>query len=357
MSARSRFGGTIPPRQFPVQQQAPQQYAPAPPQLPPQAMGDPGYGGGASPVDLRRALAPIESRLGELYQRLAQVEGSANAAAVLGKMLQGRAHPGFSQDDIISGLSGEAVSAAIMTGKCLPYMVGVDVFVPKGVSGTVLPAGEIFISSDGPLVITDLLAYAQIDPDDADAANYPFSLIKAPSCVTSELACPDVFIAPNADSTFTASPKSLIPSLNAQGRFIPVSPENCRIISPSVETVCYSLDCADGNAPKSYAAQVPIVLLDHPECVDGLVDLQTNGCAWQSQSFPIAFFEDAAFNLTQSSPEFLSKRGACGFLDCNKRLDVRFQPTRPHRFDINLTFVFAGFRIVTCGAGACGIGV
>lgn len=353
MSIRSRG---IPPRQF-IQPQQPRPMAPAPqmqprPALSAAAMGDPGYGSGVgvSPVDLRRVLDPIQGAIGEMQNRLASVEGSVGGIGALQEMLRMQPQQGFSKQDMLAGLSGEVIEA-IRFGRALPYVVSVDVFVPKGVTGVQLPAGEIFISSDGPMFITEMLVYSQIDPDDADAANYPFSLIKSPSC------CPgstDVFAQSPDAATFTANPTSLLPSLSAAGRFIPNSPKNCNIISPTVETVCYTLDCANGSSPKSYSAQVPVVLLDHPECVDGLVDIQTNGCSWQNQSFPIAFLEDAMFNITANTPPDVI--GVVGYLDCNKRLDVRFQPTRPMRYDVNITFLFAGFRVITCGVGGCGVG-
>lgn len=363
MSIRSRG---IPPRQFPVQQrpmapmvsqvqQVPQPQAmPQPPraQLPYAAMGDPGYGGanaGFSPADLRRALSPIENMLGELQGRLQQVEGSAASMAVVQEMLRSQPQNGFSGDML--GALGQPVIEAIRLGRALPYVISIEVFVPKGSTGVTLPAGEIFISSDGPVFITGMTAYAQIDPDDPDAINFPYSLIKSPSC------CPgsnDPFaIDPNA-STFTATPTSLLPGIFVGGMFIPISPKDCRLISSGLSSTCFTLDCANGSEPRSFNAEVPVLTLDHPECLDGLVDIQTNGCSWQNQSFPLEFLADAQFNITESTPQDVI--GIVGYLDCNKRIDVRFQPTRPHKFDVNVTFVFFGFRVITCGVGGCGVG-
>lgn len=333
---------------FPRPQQPQRQPQPAPrPYAPPQGMGgapyvdpnalggDPGY---ITAAQLRRALAPYDQKIGELMQRVEQ--GDAQLGDVLRfqdqRGLDGIRPPGF---DAL----GENVKSAIYTGRCLPYNAVLEVFVPAGTAGTQL-SQQIFVTQDGPIFISRVLGYAQIDSRDTKAKNFPATLIDAPPCVEGNDP-----LALNDTGIFTLNPAALLPQIDMSGRFIPLSPRNCRLIPLGTESICGTLTC-DELPDRKFNVRQPLVVFDQAECFDGLVQISTNDCGWQSSPYPIAMLEDAMFDLTNESPDCI---GVCGFVDCNKVLQTIITPTRPLRYDVVLQVVFAGFRVLTCGGPAC----
>lgn len=333
-------------------------YAPPPP--PPS--GDPGYSvspppgmGGNAPVSqaqLRIALADMRDQ----YQRdMGGLDGRIGAAEnqILRFVDQPDKNPlaGLGGLDLktigMPALSGDILQKNLV-GRCLPYVAVLDVFVPKGAVGEQF-TGSIFITADGPLVIARSIVYAQIDPTDLRGNKFPEALIDVPSCINSN--DPSVLAAANQGAVFNVQCSDLLPKLNVGGMYIPTSPRNCRLITAGTEVCCGTLTCP-GPSPftKSYAVRQPIVMLDHPECVDGSVEISTNDCGWQNVPVPLAYFEDGMFDIVNENPGCF---GVCGFLDCQKVLQVGFTPSRALRFDVNLSFVFAGFRIITCGPQGC----
>ena len=318
--------------------------APSPDYQPPQ--GDQGYNGGAPwGADMRRLQGAWERRLedalGGLNGRLGEQESQVR------ELLQIKQNPALAglAPRGLAGL-GEAVQRAVYTGRCLPYNAVVDIFVQAGVAGQQL-SGSIFVTQDGPVFISRVIGYAQIDQADEKAKTFPSSLIKSPLCV--EGADP---LAINANSQFSVSCADLLPDLDVSGRFIPISPKNCPLLCCGTTVCCGTLEC-EGQTDKTFSVRRPINQLSHPECFDGLIEISTNDCGWQSVAYPMAMLEDAAFDITNESPDCI---GVCGFVDCNKVLQVGITPTRPHLFDINVQIVFAGFRVLTCGGPACSTG-
>lgn len=317
-----------------------------PPQQPP-PQGDPGYaGGGGAPwgADMRRLDGVWQRRfdetLGQVNQRLDSHEGH------LGELIK------VTQNPVLSGLNpglgalglGEAVQRAVYTGRCLPYDAVVDIFVPAGTAGQQLQ-GSIFVTQDGPMFIARVLGYAQIDQADARAKNFPASLIDPPLCGSGNAL-------DQANASFTVKCGELLPGLDVSGMFIPISPRNCPLISSGTASCCGTLIC-EGQPDTQYNVREPILTLSHPECFDGLIEIFTNDCGWQSVAYPMAKLEDAAFDITNESPNCI---GVCGFVDCNKVLKVGITPTRPLKFGVNVQIVFAGFRVLTCGGPACSTG-
>lgn len=346
-----------PPQQRPV---APQgfggtsmvPYQPAPQSSPPP---DHAASGGAPwGPDIRRAIGGFQQRLeetlgvlngqlGDHEARIQELVRVKHHDALGGLQPAGGLNSALGQ----AFLSGNpALQRAVYTGRCLPYNAVVDIFVPAGICGQLLE-GSIFVTQDGPVFISQVLAYAMIDKGDQKAKNFPSSLITPPLCT--EGADP---LGINETATFTLDSANLLPDMDVSGRYIPVSPRNCPLIPLGTDIVCGTLSCED-QADKRYNVRRPIAMLSHPDCFDGLVQISTNDCGWQSVPYPIAMLEDAAFDITNESPDCI---GVCGFVDCNKVLQVGITPTHASRFDINVQIVFAGFRVLTCGGPACSTG-
>lgn len=327
-------------RNYPENRMPPQQR----PALPPESMGDPGYGmRPVSGADLRRALEGMERRMQEQFESL-RGETSERIDEMFKLQSPGFGLSGLNKNEL-QGL-GQEVKAAISQGRCIPYMLTTDVAFEAGSVGD-RRFGGIILTTDGPFFIVRMLAYAQID--DVRAENFPFSLIDAPPC-DEEVPCPN---GENRGTSFDISCSTLIPQINANGMFIPVSPRNCHLICCDTEVCCATQTCEVGELEpitKNFSARVPIVLLDHPECVDGVTEISLNGCQFDNIPFPLAFWEDAMFNVAQDAPDCV---GVCGFLDCQKQLDIALTLTRPLRYDVDVFFVLAGFRILTCGPGFC----
>lgn len=328
-----------PQRPMPTQQPPQRQYIQQP-ALPPQAMGDAGYAGNGPvmPADLRRALDGVERRMGE---QLASLKGDVDSR--IDQVLQYNPNPGLrgvngigDHDSVMNGL-GQDVRAAITQGKCNFYSLNTTIAFDAGERG-VKRFGGVILTNEGPFFMTKLIAYAQID--DPNASNFPFSLLNAPSCDQQTPSSANCDVAATA---FSANCSTIIPTIDADGMFIPISPRNCKLICCGTETCCFTETCPDGTT-KTFSGKVPITMLDHPECVDGITDINLNGCMFENIPFPLAVWEDAMFDINDS-PDCV---GVCGFLDCQKQLDISLTLTRALRYNVVVQFVILGFRVFTC---------
>lgn len=319
---------------------------PGGPQEGPRRAQQPPLGGQehVSPAALRRAQ---DARAGSFDKQLAVLNERLDGQdRRIGDLIEVVKNPAMGQLVPQGGLGalGEAVQRAVYTGRCLPYNAVVDLFIPKGTQGEAF-TGDIFVTQDGPVFISRVLAYAQIDQNDPGARDFPLSLIDPPLCSETDAEL-------NNTAQFTVSPADLLPAIDVSGMFIPVSPRNCGLICCGTESSCGTLAC-EGQPEVNFNVRHPIAMLDHPECFDGLVEIFTNDCGWQSVAYPMAMLEDAMFDITNESPDCI---GVCGFVDCQKVLKATVTPTRQLRYDVNLSLVFAGFRVLTCGGPACSTG-
>ena len=294
--------------------------------------------------DLRALKQQLDGQLAGLQERLASGE------ARIEDLIRSQPNPRLAAMGAsgIGAAETQQLGEAVVQGRVLPYLFQIDIPYDKNTEG-VLEFGQQIITADGPMFVTNILAFAQIDSKDEGAQNFPWSLIKAPSsgadCGSS------AYDSADADCDFTLDFGSqLIPGVDARGMFIPLSPAQCRLISPGMVNLCATLSCPDA-ADRNFQAVVPVTLLDHPECLDGVVSIDSNGCAWQNVQFPLAFLDPGInWDLTNEVPGPLA---VGGYMDRNKMIKVELTLTRPSRFNVIVTFMFAGFRLVTCGAGAC----
>jgi hypothetical protein len=342
---RRMIGGNVPSTSL-VPSRQPQSYSQPGPAPQPQlgqsqdfGMGDPGLGMGnaVTGAQLRKALEGLERRVND---QLSAFAGDTNARLedIFRTMPQAGVTLG-NPADALAGL-GEQVRQAIVQGKCQFYALSTDVYFDAG-EVDVRKFGGVIMDSAGPFFIVKMLAYAQIQ--DEAASNYPFSLLDSPSCSAST----PTAIGANCDTaatSFAASCSTIIPKIDGNGAYIPISPRNCRLITAGTETCCFTQTCPDGTV-NQFSGKVPIVLLDHFECVDGITEVNLNGCMWDNVPFPLAFWEDAMFDFTDSAPSCV---GVCGYLDCQKQLDISLTLTRALRYNVDVQFVLAGFRIFSC---------
>lgn len=307
------------------------------PQMPSEAMG--GDGMGSSYVTgghLRKALEGVERRVNE---QLGAFRNDTNAR--LEDIFKFQPQSGVALGNPYDALAGldESVRQAVTQGRCQFYALSTDIFFEAG--ETSRQFGGVILTNAGPMFIVKMLAYAQID--DVNAEAYPFSLLDAPSCSADTPGSTLGVGCETLATSFTANCSTIIPKINANGMYIPVSPRNCKLIAAGTETCCFTETC-DG-VPRTFAGKVPIMVLDHPECVDGITEVNVNGCLWSNVPYPLAFWEDGMFNFTNDSPSCV---GVCGYLDCQKQLDISLTLTRPLRYAVDVQFVLAGFRIFTC---------
>lgn len=316
-----------------------------PPQHQPQQMPQsvqPAHGMGA-PVQmipeatLRGIIEGLEHRLGRKLEGL----GAEQLQQVLSAIPQS---PFTAPGTGLGRLSalGDDVVEAIRRGLCIPYFLTMVMFIPAGTRGKAVP-GQQLVNSDGPFFISRVRAFAQISDQDPNAAQFPISLIKQPAPADCD---PNLFQSAQADGTFSALCKVLFPTLDARGVFIPVGSENCELICCGTEACCFEQSDADGVVTK-FTGRVPITLWDHPDCLDGTIELFTNSCGWQFAPFPVSAIGGfAGWGMGEESPDCLE---ACGVVNCNQVLSASFVPTRAPLFDTFLYVVYEGFRVLTCG--------
>jgi hypothetical protein len=300
--------------------------------------------------DLRRNLGSLEQRMAEqlagMQQRL--ISGESQIQDLV------RSRPNSAMG--MSGVSalGEpglgSVAQAVIQGRVLPWFLTVDIPYDRDTEGERV-VGEVLSTSDGPVFITDLMAFAFIDTKDTRAQNFPFSAIDIPSCNPN---CgSNSFTSSDEEATFSIDFGSqLIPGLDVRGMSIPISVLDCKLLSAGQNTLCASLECPGGST-SNFQATVPLLTLDHPECLSGVTEVNVNGCGWQNTQFPLDLWSPQVnWDITNEVPDCI---GVGAYLDCQKILQVALTLTRPSRFNVVVSFVFAGFRLITCGAGGCGI--
>jgi hypothetical protein len=324
------------------------------PQLP--AMGtQPGHGMGGDDAqvvrwhDFRRHLGALEQRMTD---QLSGMREQLLAGAQPGDVFRSQPNAAMGMPGL-AGL-GEpglgAVAQAVVQGRVGPWFMTIDVPYTAGVSGERV-VGEVLSTTDGPVFVTDLMAFAFIDSKDTKAQNFPFSMIDAPSCN------PDCgsnsFTASDQAATFSVDFGSqLIPGINVQGMSIPISVLDCKLICCGQNVLCATLDCPDGSS-SNFQAVVPMMMLDHPDCLSGVTEINVNGCNWQNTQFPLDLWSPQVnWDITNEVPDCI---GVGAYLDCQKILQVALTLTRAPKFNVDVSFVFAGFRLITCGAGSCGV--
>lgn len=329
--------------------QQPQQWQPQP-QLPPA----PGMGGSDEQLvrwqDFRRHVGAMEQRMTE---QLAGMQARLQSGeAQIGDLVRSRPNAQMGMPGL-AGL-GEpglgAIAQAVIQGRVLPWIMTIDIDYDKNTEG-VRNTGEVLSTADGPVFITDLMAFAFIDSADTAASNFPYSAIDVPSCnpncgensMTSE----------DVDATFTVDFGSqILPGIDVRGMSIPISVIDCKLIAAGQNVLCATLACPDGTTTNMQAV-VPMVVLDHPECLSGVTEISVNGCNWQNTQFPLDFWSpNINWDITNEVPDCV---GVGAYLDCQKILQVALTLTRPSKFNVVVSFVFAGFRLITCGAGGCGV--
>lgn len=348
------------PRQAPAQPY-PQQPPPAQLTYAPQPQGYPqqqGPGLGGPPAvdprqayDIRTSMANMEQRvLQHLSQQLAGVEQRiARGEARIEDVVRAQPNSALAGLGQVTPQAQQLFAQALADGRVMPYFLTIDIPLAAGCSGEEV-LGSTIATSSGPVIVSMLWATAIIDIADAKAANVAAALIQVPSC-NAAAGC-DGFSELDDTATFTINPNVALPSLDARGLAIPIDAAECEMIVAGTQDVCGTLTCA-GQADTNFDVRLPILMLDHPDCISGLVEISVNGCDWQNVPFPLGLLAQK-FDITNEVPDCL---GLGGYLGCQKELDVGITPLRAPLFNTIVSVCFAGFRLVGCDNAACGTGV
>lgn len=330
------FGGRGP-DQFPLRGQ---------PALPPA----PGPLPDAAAADYRRGLGELEARNNARFDAIdkAMREGSLRVEDLVRAASRGPlSGPGAGLGMVPAVLPD--LAAAFRDGCCVPDVLVIDLFAPRGETGQI--ANGIVTDTTGPNLISEIVIWARISPNDPTAANFAQALIQPPpptSCPPGPTPCPPqmLFSCPGPSGTEGAS--LLLPIVDVRGASIPVGFREVRLLCCGFTECEVTVRDPVTQELSTFPTQVPLVIPDHPEALDAEVEFFTNNVAWQYSAIPADFFY-RPYSITEQRPDCM---GMCGFIACLQQLTAAFNIVRAPRFDLEIKVGFAGFRIQSCG-GLC----